>query len=605
MLGGGTSPGKVSWVYPESRQQVPAGVAVHPKPMHYHDLLATKARSRRDPRPCSGRSRLAEVWRIQGSVADELNVDVLVGAKSVKEVLKIYELETGFYHDKSDSDSSADESRSLSREITEEDIAEGKRRWSDMVKFLTEGGHSSRSPSRTEGKHIENLDFLSLSCLIANPLSDLRSPTSTTSDSIDLTDSEHSVDSDPVPPTPKAREANFWDSGKISVSHPSPYSDFSSRVLNASALSFTPTSSTPAKMPSIRYPHSFEMSPSPSPAPVYTDFTFPSLNPNPSVQPLCLKKDEQGFYTEVKSSSGALNSRTAPRSSSNSILPPHNLRARKASRTREIVDQMRSASVNNFDGDNRPLSRGTVPPRPVSTPHQMLLTGNFFGSKDSADALEPSGSQPPMSPGLAAAVVDLEDESDGWVRSSKGGRVTKAQRTKELVQALGRKRSDSNTQESESDPNHPEEGGDWELAPASISSTAVKNTSSSTSATSTPTRRKGSRHRSRKSQGRSTSSSTSAGVTPAPPMPPPPMLAAPPQPFFHPAARYPVYPTPYPYVGAPPMIAFKPMPGPMPPIPQWYPAYRSPPFGVPMPLQPGIPVHGSITGGSGMRHAQW
>lgn len=143
--------GKVSWVYPETTQQVPAGVPVHPKPMHYHDMLATKARSRRDPAPCNGRSRLAELWRIEGS-ADELNVDLLPGANIVEEVLKIYELDTGFYHNRPECNSSVDVSRSLSREITEEDIAKGKRRWADMVKFLTEGGRSSRSPSRTESE---------------------------------------------------------------------------------------------------------------------------------------------------------------------------------------------------------------------------------------------------------------------------------------------------------------------------------------------------------------------------------------------------------------------------------------------------------------------
>ena len=401
-----------------------------------------------------------------------------------------------------------------------------------------------------------------------------------------------------MPPTPKARETNFWDSGRVSVSHPSPYSDFSSRVLNASALSFTPTSTTSAK---IQYPHSFNSSPLPSPAPVYTDFVFPSLNPIPSRQSLCLKKDEQGFYTEVKSSSGGTpNNRTAYRSSSSSqpIVLPHNFRGdrvRKVSRTRKIVDQIRSASVSNFDGD-RPLSRGTVPPRPVSTPHQILLAGNSLGSKDSADALEPVGPQSSLCSDTAAAVVGLEDESDGWVRSNKDEGETKAQRTRELVQALGRKRSDSNNQEGESDTNHPEEEGDWELAQASTSS--IKNSSSTLETT--PTRRKGSRHRSRKSQGRSTPSSTSASVTPAPSMP----LPAPPLPFFN-AAHYPLYPPPYPYVSAPPNIPFKPMAGSISPMQPWYPTYRSPPFGVPMPLQPGIPVHGAIASGSGIRHAQW
>ena len=412
------------------------------------------------------------------------------------------------------------------------------------------------------------------------------------------------MDSDPVPPTPKARETNFWDSGKVSVSHSSPYSDFSSRVLNASALSFTPTSTTSTK---IHYPHSFNTSPSSSPAPVYTDFTFPSLNPMPTRQSLCLKKDEQGFYTEIKSSGGTPNSRTAHRSSSSSSQPivlPHNLRgdrARKASRTRKIVDQLRSASANNFDG-GRPFSRGAVPPRPVSTPHQIPLSENPFGSKDSADALGPVDPQSPLCPDTAAAVVDLEDESDGWVRSDKDEEKTKAQRTKELVQALGSKHPDSNIQECESDTNHPVEGGDWELVRGSTSSRSIKNFSSLTLATSTPTRRRGSRHRSRKSQGRSTSSSTSASVAPAPSIPP--MLPAPPQQFFH-AAHYPLYRPPYPYVGAPPMIPFKPIPGSIPPMQPWYPAYRSPPFGVPMPLQPGIPVHGAIAGGSGIRHAPW
>jgi hypothetical protein len=415
--------------------------------------------------------------------------------------------------------------------------------------------------------------------------------------------SEHSVESDPVPSTPKPRP---YTNVTIKQSSPS-LQDFSPpRALNASASSFIPT--TPNKIPSMHFP-SFRFShpvPSPSPSPTYSNFTFPSLNTSvqslPSLPPT-LKKDEQGFYTEVSSPSTDHKSvsQRAQRSSQ-SLLPPFladlSCRARKASKTRKIVDQLRSASANGAD---RPNSRSCVPVRPVSTPQQLPLLGPSLLTADA----DPSrlDSDTSMSP-LGSTIQDFEEDGDGWLRveveDTDSDPEAKTRRTRDLMHALGRNRPGS-THGSDSDVNHRDT--DWEVfsQPTDMPKKLSKEASS--------TRRKGSRHRSRKSHGGYRGSSVTS-----PAAPPPVALPLPPtQPFF---PAYAVYNTPYAYTAPP----YKSM------IPtqthcfQAQTTYASTPFG-PITLYPPVIQlapssassmnmyrafdKSSIAGGTGMTHAQW
>lgn len=586
---------RVSWLYPDASLQFLPSVVIHPKPPHYHDSLLSVNRM-----CCNGsfdndagesRNRLVAV----GGEDIELNIELLVGAKYTEAILESYETDVGFHCYEPDSTlQNRVPALSLSRNITEKDIAIGKQRWVEMVKLLAEGPLMSRSSSRdyngAEGSQITSYTNAHSTGLIH--FKDLRSPTEL--DFIDMTDSEHSVDSDPVPSTPKPRNSY----PNIAFSQPSPsVLDFSpSRSLNAAASSFVPTSTTPAKVPPIPYSYLpfISPSPSPSPSPTYTNFTFPSLNSSiqalPSLPPN-LKKDEQGFYTEVKISSSGQSSNRASHRSSSSLLPSFltdpSHRTRRASKTREIVDQLRSASANDLE---RPHSIGNLPTRPVSTPHHWTI---------GTPPLEEESS-------VAVHIVDFEEEDDGWHRVNvaeiEDDLETKSRRTRNLVEALGRNRTGS-AQGSEPDSRHG--GVDWELPPDTS-----KSSGSSQSRSASSTRRKGSRHRSRKSSSRTHASPAAAVV----PIPYPSLSSSPPLPtpvpniqsFF--PVMYPVYTGPHPYAASS-MLAYKQMP-PMPLQPSWFAshaAYGSPPFGMPMALQSPAPVSGvyDAIGMTGMRHAQW
>ena len=124
----------------------------------------------------------------------------------------------------------------------------------------------------------------------------------------DLTDSELSADSDPLPVTPRARHHSS-----------SPVSACSLKTLNATASSFVPT---PAK-----YHSPSPMSPSPSPSPPVLDIiNFPTLRQTILSAP---KKDDRESKSRTK------------RPSVPSFLADKT-DARK-SKTRQIVDKMKSA----------------------------------------------------------------------------------------------------------------------------------------------------------------------------------------------------------------------------------------------------------------------
>jgi len=328
---------------------------------------------------------------------------------------------------------------------------------------------------------------------------------------------------------------------------------------------------------------------------------------NSSIQslPPNLTKDEQGFYTEVTSApstaQGPCSSRTTQRPSSAGIpsfLADSSHRARKISKTREIIDQLRSASANDFD---RPHNRGNLPTRPLSTPHGMTLD-ELFSSSSEAMNVEPQSSMTRSS--SQSFAEDFEEDGDGWIRAEIGegeDSDAKARRTQVLVQTLGRNRPES-TQESDSDTNYGL--ADWEV----VAEASDSSKTSTTDSYGYSSRRKGPRHRSRKSHGRNYVN-TSSFSAPAPP----PMPSLPPaQPYF-PVPAYPAYTTPYPYT------AYKPIQ--MSTQPHFFPAhpaYAPAPFGTIMyppgiQLPPPSPVvgvqcaydRGSITGASGMKHAQW
>src|SRR5882762_1835850 len=203
----------VSWAYPDLKQQAPPSSITHPKPPHYHDSLFN------DPSACryaGSFGRLDEKCRSETSGVDaaivqdaeELNVELLVGVKCAEDTLKLYEIGVGFYYAEPDSSSQLEE-RSLCRAITDDDITVGKERWADLVRNLT-SEYSSFSPPRHDNGRQDNgrqgkLPMNLLTTQLTVSVVDLRSPTSSEFDLTDSEHSEHSVDSDPVPSTPKPR----------------------------------------------------------------------------------------------------------------------------------------------------------------------------------------------------------------------------------------------------------------------------------------------------------------------------------------------------------------------------------------------------------------
>ncbi|KAJ7033378.1 hypothetical protein C8F04DRAFT_623304 [Mycena alexandri] len=325
----------VSWAYTPTDPQDPAPaskLAQSPrvaKPPHYHGALF--------------RIRAASVDdQLQDedlAVGDDgrLNPD-LVGYKDATAAVESYEIDVGFHWPSQP----MEEKRrpDLAVAVNEDHVALAKERWDELVQDLT-GGLSIGS---SDGYHESDDDSLL----------GMHRSTSTLS-SIDLTDSERSVLSVPMPSTPRARRsyANIVvkTASSPSRSASSRDSDRSPRRLNAAASSFVPSPSkakarptsflTPPK--SASFP-SLNLARSPSPS-FNTNFVFPSLNvpPLPAVN---LAKDGEGFYSEVEPPAPApTHSRT-----SSTLLPAFlqdafTRRRPPTSKTRAMVDRFKSVEL--------------------------------------------------------------------------------------------------------------------------------------------------------------------------------------------------------------------------------------------------------------------
>ena len=162
---------RVSWAYPGSKRHVLPSI-IHPKPPHYHDSLSNSLHA------CGhadslGRHAGGYKCEISGNKesdvldAEELNVDLLVGAKCAEDALKSYEIDAGFYHAIPDSQHER-ENRSLCRVITEEEIAVGKGRWAELVRSLTRERSSARSRSPRDHRRQGQQFLIVRMCLLCN-----------------------------------------------------------------------------------------------------------------------------------------------------------------------------------------------------------------------------------------------------------------------------------------------------------------------------------------------------------------------------------------------------------------------------------------------------
>ena len=322
----------------------------------------------------------------------------------------------------------------LSINIDENDLLTGRQRWKELVDDLMNG-------ERFESTNTDNSGSLE-SSLIGS----LSSVGDLTLSSTDFSSSDGSIDSFVMPSTPKAKHI-FTD---VQVKSSSPYGGIdgsgfdnpnflsSGNSLNAAASSFIPTFYSQLNEDAIHFPPLVSASKSSSPTPSFANFTFPTLNaPSQPQATVTLKKDEQGFFTEVQNEPSNVDEPVK-------LLPPflqespHRNRPRK-SRTREIIDRLRSeTSSDDSTTTHFPFSKGielspryaSHCPSPIHDDRSFVIP-RVSVSEDGGDRA--SGLSTPS----------LEDD-DGWISQPNTlSPRRKAKRTRELFLALTRRRTDS------------------------------------------------------------------------------------------------------------------------------------------------------------------
>ncbi|KAH8103586.1 hypothetical protein BXZ70DRAFT_926478 [Cristinia sonorae] len=329
--------------------------AKHPLPPHYHDTLFNVKNED------AGDADAAELV---------LNTD-LVGVKGAEDTMKRYELDVGILSKPSFLDLRSTREPLLFRDnLCEDETFATQSRWDDQVRILF-GDAFRRS-------HLDGSYDWEFNQKVWNLDENVDSPsrTSTSPDVVDLTDSELSADSEPLPSTPNADRKSY--AQVVFVERPGQsYQDKTviapspAKPLNASALSFIPATNTPSEVPSR------ESSESPYTSPTY-EFHFPSLTANPPSArtttrslPPNLEKDEQGFYIQIPSPPSASisndSTRTAtPKRPSASLLPAFlaeasaNARNRHTSKTRAIVDRLRSSATSTTSDPPRRSKKADV-----------------------------------------------------------------------------------------------------------------------------------------------------------------------------------------------------------------------------------------------------
>ncbi|KAG2136806.1 hypothetical protein BD769DRAFT_1438443 [Suillus cothurnatus] len=389
--------GSVNWSFDAQYCRVPIKPVSHPKPPHYHGSLLRTSRPRRryavlrqakpfgpsqDPTTLPHDS--ANEWPLSESLNHKF-----IGVQVAEDVLRSYELNSGFTHSIAP-DITLDELYTswtkLSVDVDEEEVEFARSQWATLVQDLLGDIQLSRaiSASDLDGGRPQS------------PLSSLEY------------DSEPSTDSDVLPSTPTQR-STFSD---VEVHHPSPVLDARGlsppKALNGSARAFTPKSGPQSKALVSPSPDSSSHS---SSSPIPVNFVFPAINGNYQYLPPGLKKDDQGFYTSITppgSPSRARFDSSRPSSRLSSTRLPQflsDIQSRKASKTRVIVDQMRSTPVTSKKGRPRNHSKSSSdnssgPSSSHSDARDKMSPGSAQGrDRDDSGPDSPSSPENPVTPG--------------------------------------------------------------------------------------------------------------------------------------------------------------------------------------------------------------
>ena len=369
----------ISWAYKTKPS--------HPRPPHYHDLLARGRRRR-----IAGDAQSAA----RGAPASDVSLnDGLCGVRAAEEALRRYEVDVAILPSDDLSQPAEEPSPCLDALY-----AEGV--WDEKVQELLGG--------ILEPGALPEFDSLAQDVPLWD-LNHLDSPTLAPSSpgTTDLTDSETSGESDPPPSTPKPAKASYARIVSSDVTSPTVLSPLPSKLLSAAALTFIPSTPNRASSREPTTPpltSSSNSSDSPFSSPTY-NFHFPSLNSaSPADRresrslPPSLQKDESGFYIEVAEDAedavpGATQSlgntrSTTPRRASAAFLPAFltdgspTSRSRN-SKTREIVDRLRSSGSTS---SGRKAKKSGSNRRQASTTTQDADLAGLVpdaGAEDSAD----------------------------------------------------------------------------------------------------------------------------------------------------------------------------------------------------------------------------
>ncbi|KAG6873138.1 hypothetical protein C0995_002512 [Termitomyces sp. Mi166 len=340
----------------------------------------------------------------------------LCGVQCALDALVKYERDVGFSPEASVPKPRVD----ISVGVDEHVIAQARKKWDSYAQVLMSGVEETTPDSVSEEQLARDIDA-SRTSTPASSHGGLHRSTSTLS-SVDLTDSDLSLESSSPPSTPtrKSTEAivEVKDSSPVKAEH-GRYVVSAARPLNAAATSFIPSSTVPK---AETEPLSFATRAVPKSS-AFVNFAFPTakVSPLPTMQ---IKKDEQGFYSEAEVAAPIPQNRKEAAAFLPLFLQSPSRRKGPASKTRAIVDRLRSSHNH---------SHSPVPNPPLYDIH--LFDERNSVSED--DRTQNSGLSSPSS---------HEDDDDGWINiaeADKTSKESKARRTRDLFLALTRRRSDS------------------------------------------------------------------------------------------------------------------------------------------------------------------
>ncbi|KAF7290113.1 Glycoside hydrolase family 31 protein [Mycena chlorophos] len=386
---------RVSWAY--------AGEADGPQPLR--GLFFA-------PGPHDRHAELEKVVDDGDGDSGRLNVD-LVGFKGALDVLEPYEVSVGFYWPEAPA-------RLSNGDHHVADAKAKAKEWDELVQDLT--GGFDFSVGATPAEAISDDDSTSTSALSVHR-------STSTHSSMDLTDSDRSVSSIPMPSTPRASRRSYANILVKNGSSPSRSrdSDRSPMRLNAGASIFVPSPAKPKpKQPTDADPISFPtLNPSSrAPSPSFNAaFVFPSLDvhvpPIPSVK---ITKDDQGFYSEVTSSQ--------PRATPTPVVPQflqERPRRSTSSKTRAMVDKLKSSGPQQQQQQRPQLQ--------LSALMKPRLSISEYGG---------DGETPGTDNDSEGGWIGGEDGHGGAsTKLSPAAAIPKTRRSRDLFLALNRRRSNS------------------------------------------------------------------------------------------------------------------------------------------------------------------